>query len=343
MAPISPPGGHMAMPQMAIPVVGAATLGSPMAAAAGGGAGVAMAGGAPGVWPEMVGAGGGNRPRAQTSSGQAAASAYNSGPCMQSMVGGGVSGGDISTTAAYRQMVAKQAERVEERRAAKGKKGRHAAEGSKESQSSREQAHALAREIAPTYSHSVPEEVELGAQVMGLVGDALRARFGRGSGGGGGGKKEASTATAATTTPDKKGKKKKGSKKKGDRTPSPGASNRGSSMAPSPATANRQASSVASSSAGGPSFGSVSATAEDVPRILSEVLSVLHGHDARCGLPIFLQQVTLINQRLGKASDQRQIEALFGATQVQGYVDFADFLSRESTRAYFAMGMEYAA
>ena len=66
-------------------------------------------------------------------------------------------------------------------------------------------------------------------------------------------------------------------------------------------------------------------------------------HDARCGLPIFLQQVTLINQRLGKASDQRQIEALFGATQVQGYVDFADFLSRESTRAYFAMGMEYAA
>ena len=38
-----------------------------------------------------------------------------------------------------------------------------------------------------------------------------------------------------------------------------------------------------------------------------------------------------------------QILFSFFATQVQGYVDFADFLSRESTRAYFAMGMEYAA
>ena len=61
------------------------------------------------------------------------------------------------------------------------------------------------------------------------------------------------------------------------------------------------------------------------------------GHDARCGLPIFSQQVALLNQRLGKASDPRQVEALFMATQQGGLVDFADFLRRESTRLYFEM------
>ena len=46
----------------------------------------------------------------------------------------------------------------------------------------------------------------------------------------------------------------------------------------------------------------------------------------------------LINQRLGKGSDPNQIAALFAATQVNGYVDFVDWLRRDSTRAYFTMG-----
>ena len=270
---------------------------------------------------------------------------------MQSMAGGGSSGGDISQTAAYRNMVSQQAERIEERRN-KGKKGRQAAAapavagvgggagaggGAAAAAASTEQAHALAREMAPTYSHSLPEEVELGGQVFGLVGDALRTRFGRGGGGGAAAKREGKEAT-----PDsKKAKKGKKKGKKGDRTPSPGGSQR---AAPAPASSvgggggSSSGGGGSSSGSGGSSSGGGSALAADLDRIIQEVVGVLAGHDPRCALPVFSQQVMLINQRLGKGSDPNQIAALFAATQVNGYVDFVDWLRRDSTRAYFTMG-----
>ena len=48
-------------------------------------------------------------------------------------------------------------------------------------------------------------------------------------------------------------------------------------------------------------------------------------------------QVGVLNERLGKPSHPQQIEQLFWAVQSNGVVDFADFLRRDSTRAYFQM------
>ena len=50
-----------------------------------------------------------------------------------------------------------------------------------------------------------------------------------------------------------------------------------------------------------------------------------------------------LNQRLNKPSDPMQVEQLFWASQVDGAVDFIDFLQRESTQAYFRMDSHLAA
>ena len=78
-------------------------------------------------------------------------------------------------------------------------------------------------------------------------------------------------------------------------------------------------------------------SASDVPSLLEDLVGALQGYDARLPLPAFLEQVSAINARLGKATDPRQLGELFAAVQVNGYVDFADFLRRQSTRAYFEM------
>ena len=49
----------------------------------------------------------------------------------------------------------------------------------------------------------------------------------------------------------------------------------------------------------------------------------------------------MLNQRLNKSSDPAQVEQLFWACQQNGVVDFADFLRRDSTRAYFMMNPEF--
>ena len=46
---------------------------------------------------------------------------------------------------------------------------------------SREASHVLARQMAPTYSHSTSEDAELGGLVMQVVGGAIRSRLARGN------------------------------------------------------------------------------------------------------------------------------------------------------------------
>lgn len=90
---------------------------------------------------------------------------------LQSMAGGGSTGGDISQSTSYRNMVAAQAQKLEEERARRG--------GStpRSTVAEREQAHRLARDLAPTYSHSMSEDAELGQLMLSMVGGAIRKRL----------------------------------------------------------------------------------------------------------------------------------------------------------------------
>jgi len=193
-------------------------------------------------------------------------------------------------------------------------------------------AHQIAREMAPTYSHTQTDEVELGSLVMQVVGGAIRDRLGhRKKGEVEGGEKKS---------------KKKGSK--GSKRPSP------SSSRPSSDERAHTSSSVSSGShtkggkqpsvggggggGGGGDAGRGSASREsEIRTVLADVLRSLAGYDSRLALPLFSQQVVMLNARFGQPSNQSQIDALFGACQVAGYVDFADFLGRESTARYFLM------
>ena len=72
-------------------------------------------------------------------------------------------------------------------------------------------------------------------------------------------------------------------------------------------------------------------------RVLADVLDSLAGYDTRLALPLFSQQLQMLNQRFGQPSEPSQIEALFGLAQQGGYVDFAAFLRRDSSVQYFLM------
>ena len=284
--------------------------------------GVSPPGAAGGLWPELGAAGGGG------SQSNLLPAARPPG-FFQSMAGGGAAGGDYSRDAAYRSFVARQASVVEERqlRRAGSRPGSSAAGLNSQAAAgagpsgaggggdgSREASHVLARQMAPTYSHSTSEDAELGGLVMQVVGGAIRSRLNRGHSG-----KEASKK--GDRTPDKKKKRK---------------NKKGKDSGSNDSRSGNKSAAAAGASSGGASS-STSVDAETVSQMIAELLGALAGHDARCTLPVFSQQVAVLNQRLGKASDSRQIEQLFWAVQANGVVDFAEFLRRESTRAYFQM------
>ena len=268
------------------------------------------------TWPEMGAAGGGHPPVPPPA--------------------GGTRTQDISRDAAYRNMIALQASALEERQ-----QRRHQRHGTQSASlppasaaagdgaggaGSKEDAHRLAREMAPTYSHSTSEDVELGGLVMQVVGGAIRSRLARAATRA---DKPGSDKDKASGTPDKKKKKsKKGSKDKG------GGSDKGR---------DKDAPPTPSKGGGSTSSAPAPSAADLIDGIIAELLTALAGHDARCSLPIFAQQVSMINQRLGKVTDQGQVEQLFAAAAVGSVVDFADFLRRESTRAYFRMESPLAA
>ena len=169
---------------------------------------------------------------------------------------------------------------------------------------------------------------------MSVVGGAIRNRFGRGS------KEKESSASGSKddkdggTKKEKKTKKKaaKGGKKDGG---SGGSEGRGGGRS-------AHGSGKAAPASGAPAASAevaahAAASSRVVEQLCNELLAALQGHDARCNLQVFAQQVQLLNQRLGKPSDHGQIQALFGASQVNGYIDFGDFLRRESTRRYLEM------
>ena len=93
-----------------------------------------------GTWPEMLPGAAGSTVAAGGAGGRGARTLQANAPAsmcaqqMQSMAGGGSSGGDISQSAAYRAMVATQASAL----------------GGGSSSSQREEAHKLARQMAPT-------------------------------------------------------------------------------------------------------------------------------------------------------------------------------------------------
>ena len=299
-------------------------------------------GGSPQTWPDMGGGqqgGGGGGAGARPSHAQHAPAHPG---FMQSMAGGGAGGGDYSRDAAYRNFVSRQAGAVEESRNARHARRHNAgsssnvanavtsnvaaaacgvgacavpggralapnaciegAMGAGNAEAEREAAHALARQMAPTHSHQTSEDAELAGLIFSVVGGAIRNRFNS--------RQASSSTTPEKSKKEKKSKSKKSKKEKGGAADAPAAGS--------------------SSSGGG-----------EVDALIDEILAALVGHDARCNIQVFSQQVSVLNQRLNKSSDPAQVEQLFWACQQNGVVDFADFLRRDSTRAYFMMNPEF--
>ena len=254
---------------------------------------------------------------------------------MDLTAGGGSSGGDASRDPAYRQFIALQAKELEQRRAGadkdKGKRREARTSDDRPAASlggadTYSDAHQIARQLAPTIPvqrHS--EDVELATAVLSVVGNAIRDRI-RGKPRAAKGKgKEADGAPTAEEGGKKRGKKKgkKGSSPKSSSRP--GSGERGGGGSSGAADHRPRASREA-----------------EVRRVLSDVLASLAGYDTRLALPLFAQQLQMLNRRFGQPSDPAQIEALFGVAQRGGCVDLAEFLRRESTVHYFCLDLHSA-
>jgi hypothetical protein len=262
---------------------------------------------------------------------------------MDSMGGGGSSGGDASRDPAYRQFIALQAKEIEQRRAGaeKDKGKRREARTSDDRPAAPlggadtySDAHQIARQLAPTIPvqrHS--DDVELATAVLSVVGNAIRDRIR--------GKPRAAKGKEADGAPTADAGGKKRSKKKGKKGSSPKSSSR-------PGSGERGGGGAAGSSG---DHLPASASADHLPRaareaevrrVLSDVLASLAGYDTRLALPLFAQQLQMLNRRFGQPSDPAQIEALFGVAQRGGCVEMAEFLRRESTVHYFCLDLHSA-
>jgi hypothetical protein len=245
-------------------------------------------------------------------------------------------GGDYSQDAAYRQMVALQAQQVQQAQRGKAQRGGKAdPSGAGPSQeqaavagSDVEAAHELAHAIAPTYAHNKSEDVELGGMMMSMVKEGIKSKFGR--------KKKSRDKETPRAGPSpkrkdspkaKKGKEKKATpKKKGGAAPSEPSSAR--EPAPSdPAPSNLPLAPPPSNPAPAP----------DVNQLLLSVLTSMRGRDARVGRELFTQLLMKLNNQLGRPSSIAQIDLLFQTSQQGGLVDLNDFLRRDTTRNYFLM------
>eukprot|EP00900_Chrysochromulina_parva_P017668 jgi/Chrpa1/25902/Chrysochromulina_OHIO_Genome00011899-RA len=195
-------------------------------------------------------------------------------------------------------------------------------------------AHQIARQLAPTIPvqrHS--DDVELATAVLSVVGNAIRDRIR--------GKPRVAKGKEADGAPTADAGGKKRSKKKGKKGSSPKSSSR-------PGSGERGGGGAAGSSG---DHLPASASADHLPRaareaevrrVLSDVLASLAGYDTRLALPLFAQQLQMLNRRFGQPSDPAQIEALFGVAQRGGCVEMAEFLRRESTVHYFCLDLHSA-